>query len=136
MIKAVIFDLDSCLAAADEVGSQLFAPAFQAIRSANHGDVPEDRLEAAFKQIRHRVQRRWSEMFSNPNAEAMRQVRELELEATSLFERADNALKLIGDQYLSRVYAMASARFHLVEWQQSIRGKLDTVGDVYDLLTL
>ena len=31
MIKAIIFDLDSCLAAADEVGEQLFAPAFAAI---------------------------------------------------------------------------------------------------------
>ena len=30
-------DLDSCLAAADEVGEQLFAPAFAAIRAANEG---------------------------------------------------------------------------------------------------
>ena len=35
MTKAIIFDLDSCLAAADEVGDQLFAPAFAAIRAAN-----------------------------------------------------------------------------------------------------
>ncbi len=48
MIKAVIFDLDSCLAAADEVGSDLFAPAFRAIRSANRGEVAEDQLQAAF----------------------------------------------------------------------------------------
>ena len=33
MTKAIIFDLDSCLAAADEVGEQLFAPAFAAIRA-------------------------------------------------------------------------------------------------------
>ena len=98
-------------------------------------DRLDDRLEAAYKQIRELSPRRWTELFSNPNAEAMRRVRELELEATSLFERADNALKLIGDQYLSRVYAMASTRFHLEDWQQSIRRKLDTVGDVYDLLT-
>jgi hypothetical protein len=32
MAHAIIFDLDSCLAAADEVGEQLFAPAFVAIR--------------------------------------------------------------------------------------------------------
>ena len=31
MTKAIIFDLDSCLAAADEVGDQLFAPTFAAI---------------------------------------------------------------------------------------------------------
>ena len=30
MTKAIIFDLDSCLAAADEVGNQLFALAFAA----------------------------------------------------------------------------------------------------------
>ena len=42
MTKAIIFDLDSCLAAADE-GEQLFAPAFAAIRAANDGSVPEAR---------------------------------------------------------------------------------------------
>jgi putative hydrolase of the HAD superfamily len=48
MIKAILFDLDSCLAAADEVGQQLFAPAFAAIRAANAGRVPEEQLQAAF----------------------------------------------------------------------------------------
>jgi uncharacterized Rmd1/YagE family protein len=41
---------------------------------------------------------------------------------------------LIGDQYLARVFELASTRFHLREWEQSIRRKLDTVGDVFDLL--
>jgi putative hydrolase of the HAD superfamily len=49
MVKAVIFDLDSCLAAANEVGEALFAHAFQAIRCANNGHIPNERLEAAFK---------------------------------------------------------------------------------------
>jgi len=48
MIKAVIFDLDSCLAAANEVGETLFADAFQAIRSANNGHISDERLTAAF----------------------------------------------------------------------------------------
>ncbi len=41
---------------------------------------------------------------------------------------------MIGDQYLSRVFDLARNRFHLGEWQQSIRRKLEVVGDVYDLL--
>src|SRR5262249_31058028 len=98
-------------------------------------DRLDDRLEAAYRQIHHAPRRRWVEVLSDPSAVAVRHIRELELEATSLFERADNALKLIGDQYLSRVYSLASTRFHLGEWQQSIRGKLETVGDVFDLLT-
>jgi HAD superfamily hydrolase (TIGR01549 family) len=48
MTKAIIFDLDSCLAAANEVGDQLFAPAFAAIRAANRGTVTESSLHEAF----------------------------------------------------------------------------------------
>ncbi|SIO66547.1 hypothetical protein SAMN05444166_8124 [Singulisphaera sp. GP187] len=97
-------------------------------------DRLDDRLEAAYKLIGTGHDRRWSPPSWRMHGSAMRNVRELEIEATSLFERADNALKLIGDQYLSRVFELASTRFHLREWQQSIRRKLDTVGDVYDLL--
>ena len=97
-------------------------------------DRLDDRLEAAYRLIRRDRPRTRLRLPWRTHEEAVRNVRELEIEATSLFERADNALKLIGDQYLSRVFALASARFHLREWQQSIRRKLDTVGDVYDLL--
>jgi putative hydrolase of the HAD superfamily len=49
VIKAIIFDLDSCLAAADEVGEALFADAFDAIRSANNGRLSEEQLTSAFR---------------------------------------------------------------------------------------
>jgi FMN phosphatase YigB (HAD superfamily) len=48
MIKAVIFDLDNCLSAADEVGAQLFEPAFDAIRRANRGTLTDQVLGTAF----------------------------------------------------------------------------------------
>ena len=48
MIKALIFDLDSCLSAANEVGDHLFGPAFAAIRAANPGVISEETLRAAF----------------------------------------------------------------------------------------
>lgn len=50
-IAAVIFDLDNCLAAADEAGEALFAPAFDAIRAANRGRLSEDELSAAFADM-------------------------------------------------------------------------------------
>ena len=96
-------------------------------------DRLDDRLEAAYRLIRTEPGRSRPSPWRT-HGDAVRNVRELEIEATSLFERADNALKLIGDQYLSRVFDLASTRFHLRDWQQSIRRKLDTVGDVYDLL--
>ena len=46
--KALIFDLDNCLAAANEVGVDLFGPAFDAIREANHGALSDETLLQAF----------------------------------------------------------------------------------------
>jgi hypothetical protein len=97
-------------------------------------DRLDDRLEAAYRLIRPDKRRRYIPSRWRLHGAAVRQIRELEIEATSLFERVDNALKLIGDHYLSRIFEVAGARFHLRGWQQSIRRKLETVGDVYDLL--
>jgi putative hydrolase of the HAD superfamily len=47
--RAIIFDLDNCLAAADEPGEQLLEPAFAAIRAANRGTLSSDALDAAFR---------------------------------------------------------------------------------------
>lgn len=49
-IRAVIFDLDGCLAAADEPGPGLLEPAFAAIRAANHGELADDALESALAE--------------------------------------------------------------------------------------
>ena len=96
-------------------------------------DRLDDRLEAAYRLIHAEKGKKRPRAWRGQGA-AVRSIRELEIEATSLFERADNNLKLIGDQYLSRVFDLARNRFHLGEWQQSIRRKLEVVGDVYDLL--
>ena len=48
MIRALIFDLDNCLAAANEVGEHLFEPAFEAIRNANRGTLSAEELKEAF----------------------------------------------------------------------------------------
>jgi hypothetical protein len=97
-------------------------------------DRLDDRLEAAYRLIRPERNRRWLPLRWRLHGDAVRQIRELEIEATSLFERVDNSLKMIGDHYLARVFEVAAGRFHLRDWQQNIRRKLETVGDVYDLL--
>lgn len=51
MTKGVIFDLDNCLAAATEVGEELFERPFAAIREANQGTVSEEDLEHAFADM-------------------------------------------------------------------------------------
>ena len=48
-MRAIIFDLDNCLAAADEPGAALFAPVFAAVRNANHDTLTRDALDSAFR---------------------------------------------------------------------------------------
>jgi hypothetical protein len=61
----------------------------------------------------------------------LREVSRMQLEGAILFERVSNAPKLLGDQFLARVYRLAAQRFHLGEWNASILRKLDTVEDFY-----
>lgn len=55
----------------------------------------------------------------------------LQVDAAILFEQVTNALKLVGEQYLARIYALASRRFHLSEWDAAISRKLQTIDGIY-----
>jgi FMN phosphatase YigB (HAD superfamily) len=48
MIRAIIFDLDNCLSAAEEPRKGLLEPVFDAIRRANRGRLSDEALTEAF----------------------------------------------------------------------------------------
>lgn len=62
---------------------------------------------------------------------ALTHIAQLQVDSAVLFERVANTLKLLGDQYLARVYRLASQRFHLEAWDTSIIRKLQTVDSIY-----
>jgi len=57
------------------------------------------------------------------------------MESAMLFEGVNNAIKLLGDQYLARVYRHAAQRLHLAEWDASILRKLATLESIYEKLS-
>jgi hypothetical protein len=65
----------------------------------------------------------------------LRALGELKMEANALFERTENALKLVGDPYLARVYRLVAARFHLDTWEENIRRKLEVSEGVYQVVS-
>jgi hypothetical protein len=65
----------------------------------------------------------------------LRVLGELKVEANDLFERTGNVLKLVGDQYLARVYGLLAARFHLREWEAAIQRKLEVGEGVYQVIS-
>ncbi|HEV8263405.1 MAG TPA: hypothetical protein VGQ06_00530 [Gemmatimonadales bacterium] len=89
-------------------------------------------LEQAYEVLgRRRVPGRF---LPSPYGPALRRLGRLQLDAAVLFEQVTNALKLIGDQYLTRVYGLVSRRFHLAEWDASISRKLQTLDSIYGKL--
>jgi hypothetical protein len=58
-------------------------------------------------------------------------VAKMQVDGAILFERVSNALKLLGDQYLARVYRACSQRYRLAEWNTGILRKLETIESIY-----
>jgi hypothetical protein len=68
-------------------------------------------------------------------SERTRRIAQLQIDSAVLFEGVNNALKLIGDQYLARVYKLAAQRFHLPERDASIERKLQTLQSIYSKMS-
>ncbi len=97
----------------------------------------DDRLDGALSRayrLIHRLTHAWLP-FWRSHMVPLRVLGELKVEATGLFERTGNVLKLVGDQYLARVYRLLGSRFHLGEWERSIQRKLEVIEGIYQVLS-
>ncbi len=90
-------------------------------------------MAGAYRLIRQASRRRLP--FWRGPERPLRVLGEFKVEANELFERTGNAFKLVGDQYLARVYDLLVARFHLKEWEESIRRKLEVAEGVYQVVS-
>jgi hypothetical protein len=95
-------------------------------------------LEMRFldEQLDHYLESAYAVLTTGKKGEAdLRKVARLQVDSAILYEAVENALKLLGDQYLARVYSLASGKFHLPDWNSSIRRKLDTLDSIYQKLS-
>jgi hypothetical protein len=89
-------------------------------------------IDAAYGVLTRK--RSWFSSLSTRDTD-LAQVSQLQADAAVLFEGADNALKMVGDQYLARLYRLVSGRFHLPQWDASIERKLRVLDGIYEKLT-
>lgn len=90
----------------------------------------DDALEQAYRVLSEQQRPGWLLGGSGHGSDLSRVAR-LQVDSALLFEGVNNSLKLLGDQYLARVYQLASQRFHLAEWDASILRKLATLESIY-----
>jgi hypothetical protein len=97
----------------------------------------DQRMDRALDQAYEALSKRsWSlpRILGSYSAD-LRRVAELQVDSAILFEGVNNTLKLLGDQYLARVYRLVSKRFHLAEWDASIIRKLQTLESIYEKIS-
>jgi hypothetical protein len=81
-------------------------------------------LEAASRALSRR--RRW--IFAGAD---LRRVAKLQVESAMLYESVNNAVSLLGDQWLADVYNLIAERYDLAKWQGSITHKLASLESIY-----
>jgi hypothetical protein len=92
----------------------------------------DDALDRSYETLSRRL---WGRLRLLGSYRAdLRRVAQFQVDNAILFEGVNNALKLLGDQYLARVYRLVSQRFHLAEWDASILRKLQTIESIYEKL--
>jgi hypothetical protein len=81
-------------------------------------------LEAASRALSR--PRRW--IFGGAN---LRRVAKLQVDSAMLYESVNNAVSLLGDQWLADVYNRIGERYDLDKWQQSVAHKLASLESIY-----
>jgi len=64
----------------------------------------------------------------------VRRIAGLQVDGAILFERVSNALKVFGEEYLSRIYGLTARRLQLSAWDASALRKLATIESIYEKL--
>ena len=65
----------------------------------------------------------------------LREILKIRTETLLDFPAAEHRIRLMGDWYAARLYALLAKKFHLEAWQTSIRQKLDTIENVSTMVS-
>jgi hypothetical protein len=132
----VLADWAAAVVFADDCDDVLEVIAFSNLQLLEYRQIDQQldqHLQQAYQLI-HRLTGAWLP-FWRTHTRPLRALGKLNVDASQMFERTSNALKLIGDQYLARLYQSLAVRFHLEEWGTNIRRSLAVLEGIYQVLS-
>ena len=123
---AFVYDTEAGAAAAMEILE--FANS-QLLEFRYYDDLLDRQLAGIYKDLQ---QRRWLQNWAGRRyTRAAQRVHSLFIDVNELTDRTENALKIVGDVFSARLFALAAARLGLDFWKASVREKLKTMDDIY-----
>jgi hypothetical protein len=89
----------------------------------------DKRLDGDLEEANRRLHRprRW--IFGGAD---LREVAKLQVDSAMLYESVNNAVSLLGDQWLADVYGRIAERYDLEKWQASVAHKLASLESIYE----
>jgi hypothetical protein len=83
------------------------------------------------------LERSYRDLNQSPRrtTEVMRELREIRIDLAHFSDELSNITKFFGDWHLARIYENIAARFHLGDWHRTIDEKLETLDNLYQLLS-
>jgi hypothetical protein len=92
----------------------------------------DDLLESELGRIYDTLQEpKWYDALGPRYVRAAQRLHALFIDVNELTDKTENALKMVGDVYAARLYALVAARLGLDRWKQNVEEKLDTLDDIY-----
>ncbi len=96
----------------------------------------DEQLDAALEEAYETLVRpKWHRRLLGRASPELNRIAMLQVDSAMHFEGVNNALKLLGDHYLARIYQLAAKRFHHKEWDATILRKLSTMESIYDKMS-
>ena len=89
----------------------------------------DDLIDHADETLQRLVTRRLWPSFEQRRM--LKRFASVQTDAAVMFEGVNNAIKLLGNQYLARVYKLAAERLDLRAWQSSVQRKIEAADIVY-----
>lgn len=126
--SAVVFDVD-----AEDVRTVVEFANVELLEMRCMDQELDDGLEQAYRTLTGPPKPWWRQLFSADRE--IDRVAQLQADCAMMFEGVNNALKLLGDQWLARLYVATSKRFHLPDWDASILRKLNTLESIYEKIS-
>jgi len=127
----VVVDWDSALvvgqqAALDDVLHIIELANVQLVELAAYDRILDDSLQVSYQDIAQRG--------FHSSREVHRRLREMRIDLSRLSDELSNITKFFGDWHVARIHANLSSRFHLADWNRIINEKLQTLGNLYQIL--
>lgn len=95
-----------------------------------YDDILDKRLADLYDMVEERRRGVWRGRFSRTSHEANTRY----LEISEIIERVDNSLKIVGDFYFAVIFRGAVRRFRILDWQQSVTRKMQSMAKLSELL--